>query len=122
MELARIIVLEIATVSHRIVGAATEYARRRGFRNVQSCHFRLEKEMQSISVAAGGILGVLSKSSLPNGPPLDDRLQEWFSTDELPTCLRYVASDGEGAPERYLDEHDLWLCEYAPFVTPGRQD
>ncbi|KAF8137382.1 hypothetical protein EV363DRAFT_1428288, partial [Boletus edulis] len=87
MEWSRIIVLEIAAASQRVVGAATEYARRRGLRNVQSCHFRLEKEMQQVSVAAGGILGALGKSSLPNGPPLDDRLQDWFSTDELPICL-----------------------------------
>jgi hypothetical protein len=114
MELARIIVLEIATVSHRIVGAATEYARRRGFRNVQSCHFRLEKEMQSISVAAGGILGVLSKSSLPNGPPLDDRLQEWFSTDELRTC-----SDTLHQMERVL-QNDTWMNTIFGFVNTLR--
>ena len=111
MEFARIIVLEIATVSHRVVSAATEYARRRGFRNVQSCHFRLEKEMQTISVAAGGILGVLSKSSLPNGPPLDDRLQEWFSTDELPTCL-----DTLHQMERVL-QNDTWTNTIFNFVN-----
>ncbi|KAI9567489.1 ankyrin repeat-containing domain protein [Boletus coccyginus] len=87
MELAKRIILEIESTSQGVISAATEYASHRGLRNVQSCHFRLEKEMQGISVAARGILDVLSKSSLPDGPPLDDRLQDWFSTDELPKCL-----------------------------------
>jgi hypothetical protein len=111
MELARIIVIEVATVPHRVVSAATEYARRRGFRNIQPCHFRLEKEMQRISVAAEGILGVLSKASLPNGPPLDVRLQEWFSTDELPTCL-----DTLHQMERML-QNDTWMNTTFNFVN-----
>ena len=114
MELARTIVLEIVTVSQHVVNAATEYARRKGCRNVRSCHFRLEKEMQRISVAAGGILGVLSKSSLPNGPPLDDRLQDWFSTDELPTCL-----DTLHEMERMLRE-DTWMNTVFNFVNTLR--
>ena len=114
MELARIIVIEIAIVPHRVVSAATEYARHRGFRNVPSCHFRLEKEMQRISVAAGGILGALSKSSLPNGPPLDNRLQEWFSTDEPPTCL-----DTLHQMERML-QNDTWMNTAFNFVNVFR--
>ena len=70
--------------------------------------------MQRISVAAGGILGVLSKSSLPNGPPLDDRLQDWFSTDELPTCL-----DTLHEMERMLRE-DTWMNTVFNFVNTLR--
>ena len=103
MELAKGIVFEISSSSKRVISAANEYARRRGFKNVQSCHFRLEKEMQKISVAAGGILGVLDRSSLPNGPPLDDRLQDWLSTDELPTCL-----DTLHQMESMLQD-DIWM-------------
>ena len=114
MELARIIILEIVTVSQRVVNAATEHARCRGFRNIQLCHFRLEKEMQRISVAAGGILGVLSKCSLPNGPQLDDRLEEWFSTDELPTCL-----DTLHQMERMLRD-DTWMNTIFSFVNTLR--
>lgn len=114
MELARILVLEIATVSQRVVSAATQYARRRGFKNVQSCHFRLEKQMQTISVAAGGILDVLSKSSLSNGTQLDDRLQDWFSSDELPTCL-----DTLHQMERMLLD-DTWTNMVFNFVNTLR--
>lgn len=87
MEHAKRLVHDIASASQNVICAATEYAHRRGFRNVQSCHFQLEEEMRKISVAAEGILGIVTKSSLLNGPPLDDRLREWFTTDELPTCL-----------------------------------
>ena len=73
MELARIIILEIATMSQHVLRAATESARRMGFKNIQPRHFRLEKKTQRISVAARAILGVLSTSCLPNVPPLDDR-------------------------------------------------
>ena len=114
MELAKKIVLEIASAPQRVIGAATEYASCRGFKNVQSCHFRLEKEMQTISVAAGGILDVLSKSSLPNGPPLDDRLQDWFSTDELPKCL-----DTLNQMERMLQD-DTWMNTIFNFANTLR--
>lgn len=113
MELAKRIVLEVASASQRVISAATEYASHRGFRNVQSCHFRLEKEMQRISVAAEGMLGVLDKSSLPNGPPLDDRLQEWFSTDELPTCL-----DTLDQMERMLQTNMIFNFMNTPRSSP----
>ncbi|KAF8439131.1 ankyrin repeat-containing domain protein [Boletus edulis BED1] len=107
-------ILEIASASKHIISAATEYASRRGFVNVQSCHFRLEKEMQRISVAARGISDVLGKSSLPNGPPLDDRLQDWLTTDELPTCL-----DTLHQMDRIL-QSDTWMNSIFNVVTTLR--
>lgn len=115
MNWAREIVLEITTASQRVVSAATSYARRKGSKNVQPCHFRLEKEMQKISVAARGILDVLDKASLPDGPPLDDRLEEWFSTDELPMC-----SDTLNQMERMLRGEPTWMGAFVGVVNALR--
>jgi len=111
MESAKRIVLEIESTSQGVISAATEYASHRGLRNDQSCHFRLEKEMQRISVAAGGILGLLSKSSHQNCPPLDDRLRDWFSTDELSKCL-----DALNQMKRML-QNDTCMNTISSFAT-----
>ena len=71
--------------------------------------------MQAISVAAGGILDVLSKSSSPNGPPLDDRLRDWFSGDELSTCWGTLHQ-----MERMLRADETWTNMIFSFVNTMR--
>lgn len=93
---------------------ANDYARRRK-KCVQRAHFQLETEMRRISVACECIADVLRKSTLPDGPALDDRLQDWLCTDEPEQCLHMLVR-----MESLLQNHtSSWLSSIFPRGRGG---
>ena len=87
MERSRKIFLEIASASHKVIIAANEYADREGLPGVQRSHFQLEADMRRISVACDTLAGILGRSSHPDDPAVDVRLQDWLGSDEPRVCL-----------------------------------
>ena len=92
MDRSRKIFLKIASAANKVIATANDYADRKDKCGVQRTHFRLETEMRRISVACECIADILAKSSLPDGPTFDDRLQDWLDTDEPQQCLDTLVS------------------------------
>ena len=103
MERSRRILHKIASISHRVVTAADEYADREDLDGVPRCHFQLEEAMRRISVACQCLAGNLGKTSPEGGPSVDVRLQDWLDTDEPQKCL-----DTLGRMERLLQKDASW--------------
>ena len=87
MERSRKFFLKLASASHQVITAANKYADCKGMCGVQRSHFRLESEMRRVSIACEYIIDILRRSSLPDGPAFDVRLQDWLCTDEPQMCL-----------------------------------
>lgn len=85
-ELAQKILIEIASVSHRL-SVAVMHGGVKSVKNVDVCRARLSRELQRIVVASETILKTLNKSLLSGSGTLDDRLQDWLSGKEPVTCL-----------------------------------
>lgn len=83
-ELAQKILIEIASVSHRLSVAVT-HGGVNSVKNIDVCRARLSRELQRIVVASETILKTLNNSLLI-GSTLDDRLQDWLSGKEPLTC------------------------------------
>lgn len=71
--------IDIASVSKRVVRTLVQYA---GRKTVES--FRLEK----IVVGSGAVLETLNKTLLLNDGNIDDRLADWLGSNEPRACLR----------------------------------
>jgi hypothetical protein len=99
MERSRKIFLEISSASHKVIIAANKYADRKGLPGVQRSHFQLEADMRRISVACDTLSGILGRSSHPDDPAVDVRLQDWLGSDEPRVCL-----DALSRMERLLRE------------------
>ena len=78
MERSRRILHKIASISHRVVTAADEYADRKDLDGVPRSYFQLEEAMRRISVACQCLVGALGKTSPEGGPSVDVRLQDWL--------------------------------------------
>lgn len=87
MERSRKIFLEISSASQKVITAANKYADYKGFPGVRRSHFQLEADMRRISVACDTLAGILGRSSLPDDPGFDVRLQDWLGSDEPRVCL-----------------------------------
>ena len=114
MERARKIFLQISSASHKVIIAANKYADRKGLPGVQRSHFQLEADMRRISVACDTLSGILGRSSHPDDPAVDVRLQDWLGSDEPRVCL-----DTLSRMERLLrDDTFSWMTFFQRGTAP----